>query len=186
MREAFEQHLMGQIANSTPEKSYVDKILAKADVERIVNLVKKDGLTRGELLEILHSLHSIEAKMVNLDENTRYILLKYYTWIQDLCLIAEGIFDYEQDLEKKEKKLGEGVVITPYARQMFYNNKRIAEHTIKFMVGSYLNILRTSLSIGATGFLELLTNKFELAYPQRNETMTPIQEEKKGFLGMFK
>ena len=47
-------------------------------------------------------------------------------------------------------------------------SRDLLEHNAKFLIDLYLNIGRTSLSVGVTGLLELLKNKYELVYPQQN------------------
>ena len=51
------------------------------------------------------------------------------------------------------------------------------EHNIKFLVDLYLNIGRTSLSVGATGLMEILKNKYEIVYPGAGGVNTPMGEQ---------
>lgn len=146
------------------EKTFIDKLLARQDTEAIRELIKKPRLKREELLEILYLISGTEAKLLNYGEWDRYVILKFFVWIREFVKIAEMLYDYEDKLKIMEKT-GE-IRITPRARELLDNNQRLIEHNAKFLVDLYLNIGRTSLSVGATGLLEFLKNKFEIAYPQ--------------------
>lgn len=66
---------------------------------------------------------------------------------------------------------------------MLENNRSMLEHNTKFLVDLYMNIARTTLSIGATGFMEIIKQKFEISYPQ-GMGMMQQNEDKSG--GLFK
>jgi hypothetical protein len=85
---------------------------------------------------------------------------------------CEILFDYKDFLKKSK------IVMSERTERMIDNNVRYMEHNIKFAVDLYLNISRTTLSLGAVGFLEPLKNRFELNYglPQQS---TQIPEKKK-------
>lgn len=77
-------------------------------------------------------------------------------------------------------KIERKVELTPRTKQLLDNCERLIQHNVKFLIDLYLNICRTSLSLGATGLLELIKNKFEFAYNQN--TNQPKPESK----GVFK
>ena len=52
------------------------------------------------------------------------------------------------------------------SKKMFDYCKRLLSNDIKFVINHYLNIARTTLSLGGTGFLEPLKQKWEMIYPQ--------------------
>jgi hypothetical protein len=181
------------------EKTFIDKILARSDVDSIRKLVAKPKLKREELLELLYMLGGVESKLYNYSEWDRYIILKFFVWIREFVKIAELLYDYQDELKIKEntckhcKKLieTEGLnkckcekpeplsVLSARTRRLLDNNERLIEHNIKFLVDLFLNIGRTTLSIGATGFMELLKNRFEVDYrTQQSLTQTP---EPRGF-----
>ena len=58
------------------------------------------------------------------------------------------------------------------------------EHNVKFLVDLYFNLARTTLSKGATGFLEILKNKYEISYPNASEIQTPTETARKGVFGI--
>lgn len=179
----FEENLQNSLFNRNPEKSFLDKLFSRQDVERVKELVKKHPLTRAELLELLYMLTSNEMKLLNLSEWDRYIILKYFVWIREFVKIAELLYDYNDDLNAKEKK-GK-FVISERTHKLLSNNDRLIEHNAKFLVDLYFNIGRTSLSVGGTGFLESLKQKFEMSYPNGIPQLnTPMQDNRTG--GIFR
>jgi len=185
----FEQQLQNAMFSGSKEKTFIDKLLAKEDVDRLRELIKKPKLKREELLELLYLLGSTESKLLNYGEWDRYVILKFFVWIREFIKVAELLYDYTDDLERKENtcssctKFKKGylsgdedvctcevfktsIMLTKRTRQTLYNCERLVEHNAKFLIDLYLNISRTTLSIGGTGLLEILKNKYEIAYPQ--------------------
>lgn len=154
-----EQQLSNALFGQQSEKTFIDKILARQDVDALRELIKKPKLTRADLLEILYLLSGAEAKLLNYGEWDRYVILKFFVWIREFIKVAELLYDYQEELEKKNPELSERT------RRLLDNNERLIEHNAKFLIDLYLNIGRTSLSIGATGMMELLKNKYEVVYP---------------------
>lgn len=175
----LEQALQSQLFTQGKEKTFIDKILAKEDNEKIRELVKKNTLTRSDLLELLYLLSSVESKLLNYGEWDRYVILKFFVWIREFVKVSELLYDYQDEQKKKTKHLSER------AKKLFENNQRLFEHNVKFLVDLYLNIGRTTLSLKGSGFMELLNNKFELAYPQANQNnLIPQQQSSwRGILG---
>lgn len=182
----FEQNLQRSMFSTNNEKTFVDKILARQDVEAIRQLIKKKHLTREEMLEILYLVSGTEAKLLNYSDWDRYVILKFFVWLREFIKVAEILYDYTDFLELKSKeckkcgkiigstKKTEGCkceqpkqefALTKRNRDLIDNIQRMMEHNAKFLIDLYLNIGRTSLSVGATGMLEILKNKYEIAYP---------------------
>ena len=204
----FEQQLENQMFSSSREKTFVDKLLARKDVERLKELVKKSILTREEILEMMYLISGTEAKLLNYDTRDRYIILKFFVWIREFIKTLETLFDYETELIEKEKtcrqckkiiktKISKDMrekyrdyctcstpqptkQITERSKRLLKNNKMCLQHNTKFLVDLYINIARTSMSVGGVGFMELLKNKYELQYnlPQ------PPQQQRGGFMGL--
>lgn len=191
----FEDKLSQGFFKSSSEKTYVDKLMARKDVEEVREIIKKERLSREDLVSLLYMLTSVESKLVNLGSWDRYVQLKYFVWIREFVAVAEQLYDYKEDLQKKEERtkdilkkiivekkevsdeeLKQIFFITPRSRQMFDNNMRLMEHNVKFLVDLYFNLLRTTLSLGGTGFLEVLKNKYELSYPELRGVNTPLQQ----------
>lgn len=197
----FEQAIQNSLNMAAKDRSFVDKLLAKEDVDRLRELTKKPKLCREDLLELLYLLTSTESKLLNLGEWDRYIMLKFFVWIREFIKIAELLYDYQDDLKRKEhlcancKKYDDDIKnrcicfefkpsaqLTPRCKQLLYNNERLIEHNAKFLIDLYLNIGRTTLSLGGTGLLEILKNKYELTYPNAPGSNTPQVENKTGGL----
>jgi len=197
----LEDNITRGIFSGQTEKTFIDKLFAKEDVEKIRELIKKPKLTRSELLELLYLISANEAKLVNYSAWDRYIALKFFVWIREFIKVAELLYDYRDDLlikanvcvtckgyinntQKKLKKCDckEPIPFELSDRtiKLLDNNERLIEHNAKFLIDLYLNIARTTLSLGATGFIETLKNKYEIAYPN-NVGVQPVEEKK----GMF-
>lgn len=201
----FEDNLQRSMFSESKEKTFIDKLLAKEDVQAIRQIIKKPKLTRSDMLEALYMLSSNESKLLNFDEWNRYVLLKFFVWIREFIKIAELSFDYHDDLELKEKLCSCGgyvnikdktlhylkkcgcekptyvFSITTRTKRLLENQQRLIEHNVKFLIDLYFAIGRTSLSLGATGFLEILKNKYEIHYDQK-QSITQNQEKKGGIL----
>jgi hypothetical protein len=176
----IEDKISQSIFNKDNEKTYVDKLLAKDDVNNLREIIKKPKLSREDILDILYLLTSSESKLYNFNEWDRYVILKFFVWLREFVKVAEQLFDYEDKLIKKNK---EGKFnLSNRARELLENNKNLIEHNIKFLVDLYLNIGRTSLSLNATAFTEILNNKYEITYP----TQQVVAPEKKGLLSWGK
>lgn len=163
----IENNIANSMFQGSSEKTYIDKLLGKQDIDRLAEIMKKDNLERHDVKTILYYMASSESKLWNLDEWTRYILLKLYVWIRDFVKNFEILFDYEDDLNKKKKK---GIIDDKTYKnnqKLLYNNKRMMTHNLNFLIDLYMNIARTTLSVGATGFLEPLHNKYEISYPEQ-------------------
>jgi hypothetical protein len=158
------------------EKTFIDKVLARKEVEKIRELVKKTNLTRSELLELQYSVAGVEAKLANYGEWDRYVMNKFYVWLREFVKLAEQLHDYIDYLDKTPD-----YNITPRGELLLNNCRMLIEHNCKFLIDLYLNIARTSMSLGATGFLESMRNKFEIAYEGK---AFGKQDEARGFMGM--
>jgi len=203
----FEDRLAQSLFSGNAEKTFLDKILAKDDVQAIRELIRKPKLSRSELLELLYLISATESKLVNYSAWDRYVILKFFVWIREFVKIAELLYDYQDDLKEKEnicircsgyiknekkykiKCLCEKPVmyiLTERTRKLLDNNERLIEHNAKFLIDLYLNIARTTLSLGGTGFLETLKNKYEISYPQGQGLNTPQEQPKKTWWGGIK
>jgi len=174
---AFEDQLTNAMFNSPSEKSFIDKLLGKGDVEEVRKIISKERLTRSDLMRLLNLLSSNEMKLLNYTDWDRYIMAKFFVWIREFVALAENLYDYENDLvNKKDMKLSKRT------EQIFNNVFRLLEHNIKFLVDLYFNLGRTTLSVNAVGLLELLKNKYEVVYPE--STMTQPQQQNPNHQGI--
>jgi len=84
----LEDNITKGIFSGQAEKTFIDKLFAKEDVEKIRELIKKPKLTRSELLELLYLISANEAKLVNYSGWDRYIALKFFVWIREFIKVA--------------------------------------------------------------------------------------------------
>lgn len=202
---SFESQLENLMFSSRSEKTFVDKVLAQDDISALQNLIKKPVLTREELLEILYLLVGKETKLLNFDGWDRYLQLKFFVWIREFVKILEILFDYEDDLKIKqntcaicglpiksnndiicnctEQEKKAIITLSKRAERLLQNNKLLMQHNAKFLVDLYLNIARTTMSLGAVGFMETLKNKFELYYPNLPGATT-ADTQRRGIFGI--
>jgi hypothetical protein len=197
----FEQQLEKSLFKSNPEKSFVDKILAREDVNVLRSLIRKPRLTRQDLLEALYLLGGNEGKLVNYNEWDRYVILKFFVWIREFVKVTEMLFDYWENLKARmlpglstEEWMTESKVeklnLTDDQKMTWHmldNIQKMMEHNVKFVIDLYMNIARTSLSKDGTAFKEILNNRYEMVYPQGIPGQIATQQPQRGgFLGMFK
>jgi hypothetical protein len=180
----FEENAENTIFQGMNERTLIDKLLAKDDVNELKELIQKPNLTRSELLRVLYMISGTEAKLVNYGEWDRYVILKFFVWIREYVKIIELMFDYEDRLKELEKKT-DGIQLTERTKRLLNNNSLLMQHNAKFLIDLYLNIARTSLSLGATGLLELLKNKYEVVYPNQGAP-TQVEKQGGGLFGMGK
>lgn len=178
---SFENQIANQMFSGNPERTYIDKLLSKDDIKGIRDIMKKDELTRTDMLELLDYLPGSESKLLNLNDWDRYILLKFYAWIRALVMCAEYFYDYDDKIFKKKT-----IKVSLRTENVFENGKKILSHAVKSLVDLYLNIARTSLSVGGMGFIEFLKQKFELAYSNLPQLQTPSMQSNNGILSGFK
>lgn len=159
---AVEDQIQQQLLTDTKERTFIDKLLAREDINKVQQLIKKEKLTRQDLQELQYLISQSESKLYNFSSWERYVMLKFYVWIREFVQVAMMNYEYEDDQLQRERKGEYG--ITKNAKNLMRHNERLLEHNVKFMIDLYLNICRTSLSLGATGFLEILKNKYEIDY----------------------
>lgn len=167
----FEQALANAFSQRDNEKTFIDKLLSKDDIATIKVLMKKEGLTRSELLELLYMLTSSESKLSMFGDYERYVLMKYFVWVREFVKITELHFDYLEDLNKKKFKL------SPRSKKLLQENKNMLEHQIKFLVDMFLMISRSSLSRNGAAFGELLKQRFEIQYSDTRPQILPQNQQ---------
>ena len=181
-QQPWEDHLHGMTYQPSFEKTYIDKILNREDAKRLQTLMKKEKLTRSDLLEILYLLAGVETKLINLGDWDRYYLGKYFAWIRDFISKAELVYEYIDNLDEmiensrddNEKK------ILLETREMMSIVQQHDLHNSKFLVDVFLFLARSTLSIGATAFDTLSTSRFEYMYPLQPKQQN-IEERRRFF-----
>lgn len=162
------------ILSGIGERSFVDKLLDRRDVEKIERIITKEKLTREDLLQLLYVITGIETKLVNYSEYDRYILGKYYAWIRDFVNVAELFYDVEQQIREFYQNIEKNVKDKKHRekyKEQWAKTQRILDyirglllHDVKFAIDVFLFLSRSTLSLNAEAFKSLLTNKFEVEY----------------------
>ena len=168
----YEQQLAGYLHGGTVEKTFVDKTLAKDEVNEIKELMMKPSLNREDLLKLLYLLAGNEVKLLNFGEYDRYLLGKFFAWVRDFVSCSEILFDY------KDRVDGGKVKISPLAKQALLNSEKMLLHDIKFVIDVYCYLGRSTLSLGAAAFDTLTSQRFEYAYT--NAGGSPATPDNKG------
>lgn len=172
----YEQRLGNYLFAGNVEKSFIDKVTAKADVEEIKELMQKDDLERTDLLRLLYLLSAIEIKLCNFGDWDRYLQGKFFAWIRDFVASTELLFDYQDKIKKKE------VMVNSNTSIMLDNIRKKMLHNVKFLCDVYLYLGRSTLSLSAVGFDTLTSNRYEYAYP--GQYQAPQSESKKGLFNI--
>lgn len=172
----YEDALGSRAFKSSADRTFIDKVLGRKEVEQLKELVEKEDLTRSDLLKLLYMLTGAELKIVNLSEWDRYLLGKYYTWIRDLVKVGEFLYDYEDNIKKGK------VTFTQHKEEIdegILSIKKMLLHDIKFSVDIYLYLTRSTLSLNGAAFDNLTKNRYEYEYGNYpGQAVTPIEAEK--------
>ncbi len=177
----FEKLLSQKLHAQQTEKTFIDKLLGRREAERLRELIKKDDLTREELLELLYMLTNIELKLTNLQEYDRYLLGKYFTWVRDLTKLAEFLYDYEQQLEKFNFKKYKQEI-----KEILDQIKKMMLHDVKFSVDVFLFLSRSTLGLEAFAFDSLSKSRFEYQYDYPYTLVPSLEKppEQKTFISL--
>lgn len=175
----IEEAIRKQMSQKTHEKTLIDKLLGRKEAEELKTLISKRKLTREELLKLINIVSGVQAKLLNLDQKDRYILIKFYAWLREYigqCLLyMDAIETIDDELKKQKSQYDEGTIkAINELKDKIWNQ---LEHVAKAMIDFYLNICMTSLSIGGAFFSEAFKNKFEVDY--RNTINQGEQPENK-------
>lgn len=160
------------------EKARTDKLLAKDDIAKIEELIKKDRLELKDLRNLVYLLAGAEIKLVNFGKSDRILIGKFLTWIRDLIAIYEVRIKDNELLMSNPKTTNETILAAKTISQML-------DEYIKYLAALFLYGTRSSLSLGATAFSSLNTEKFEYEYNTRATNVNQELSQKKKFLGLI-
>lgn len=160
------------------EKARTDKLLAKDDIAKIEELIKKDRLELKDLRNLVYLLAGAEIKLVNFGKSDRILIGKFLTWIRDLIAIYEVRIKDNELLMSNPKTTDETILAAKTISQML-------DEYIKYLAALFLYGTRSSLSLGATAFSSLNTEKFEYEYNTRATNVNQELSQKKKFLGLI-
>lgn len=173
MIDPLEQIVAQQMSTPVVEKSLLDKLFAKEDIQRITAIHKKANPSREEMQELLQLLTGIESKLLNFDEDYPHILGRYFVRIRETFAHYETMEEFYSQIkplltEERTKELFEAMIYKLKSTCLIYSS-------------NFQWIERATMSIEGAGFFNALTNRFEFSYP--NLQQQPPVSEKKGMLG---
>lgn len=176
IQSPYEYNLGRYIYGGQTEKTFIDKTLARSDIEEIKDIMQKEDLKRKDLLKLLYLLSGTEIKLVNFDEFDRYLLGKFYAWIRDFVASAETLYDIQEDIAKKK------ITVNANTIKMLENVRVKLVHSVKFLVDVFFYLSRSTLSLEASGFDTITKTRYEYYYP---EGMGQIQNQDTQKRGLF-
>lgn len=159
------------------EKTYIDKTLAKDQEREILELLKKEFINKTDQAKLMNLLVSNELKLLNFGDYDRYLIGKLFVWLQDFALVQDSLFNYSDNVTKKKLELSSNAA--DILEKTLHKNSEV----IKSLANLYLYLTRSGLSLGATGFDTITTQRFEYSYPQQG---MQAENSDKGVLGIFK
>jgi len=161
------------------ERSLIDKVLARRNVEKIETLLRKPHWSREDLSLLLYYLVSDELKLLNLSPWDRYVLGKYFVWVRQIVKVGDLFYDVKEKIKEKMKNMkAPKEKIDERLRRLERIEKQLIE-AIRFASDVFLYLARSTLSVKGKAFDQLLRQKIEYEY----KTPTPeIKAETKNFL----
>lgn len=160
----FENQLGKATFGEESERTRMDKVLSKEEVDRLREIVTKDLLEIEEVDEIINILVSTELKLTNFNENDRYILGKYLLWV------SEYGKRYSRAIRTRDYYRRQWSYLTERTRSMRIDIEKDYAGTFKQAVHTYCFLARSPLSIGGSLIDRLTSDKREMKY-----TGSPMQ-----------
>jgi hypothetical protein len=130
-----------------------------------------------------HFDYKDKVKIMKHEKESEYIVeLRAFIEAQKALSELKGKYEDGRDKVGINKNLVKYLsktdsLITDRTQLYLENSERMLEHDAKFMIDVFFMITRTSSSINAMAFIELLKNKYEVNYQQQNNVNTPQPEK---------
>lgn len=163
------QDAIGQSPFVRPsERTVIDKLFAREDVERIRELQKEIELDKSQLQELLHLISSVEPKLLNLEPWTMYALSQFIVGVTGFVSLAMHYCDVEDLFNEAELA---GKTISKRTKELFNQSRLKVDRSMKFILSVFLYSGRVTLSNKALAFKEFTRAQWELEYskpPQNN------------------
>lgn len=171
-----DQLIASRLANLSQERTKDDKILGLDNIDQVSKLIKKEKLTKEDILSILHLLNTSEIKLVNMStQYERYLIGKYKIWMTELVRLLLNLYEYDDYCIKRGIALNERCSI--YGEQ----NKQKLTHAARSMIDLYCYVIRSSLSVEGMLVKKLIEQKISVESNTKNELTQ--KTENKGFFG---
>lgn len=99
----FEKIVEQGMFKSLNEKTAIEKLLARKNIEDIRTLIRKPDMSRADTLELLYLISGEEIKLWNWDAQERYVITKYFVWVQEFIKTCQIFYDFQEDLSHSER-----------------------------------------------------------------------------------
>lgn len=182
----LENKLGGQMFNPVREKTFTDKSLAKDEIAKIEQIIKKFDLSKEDWSQLMYLLAGVESKLLNYDDDQQIILAKWFTYLKDFVDFQIILLSYKEMLEKKEKESkkekdpSKHFELKPHSWRGMEKLIKIHGMETKFLIDAFFFVGRTSLSVGGVGFTSINTDKYEYNYTQQQPGVQAPQAKKWG------
>jgi len=153
----YENHMVESMVKHERARSSLERALASEESRELQSIISKHKLDSRDFERLAYCLNSVEMKLLNLNDRRQYILLKYFVWVREYIRVAKKFYDLEEKLDKENTMRKE-------IRDIFNQVHMDMLANTKFIIDMFVGMGRSTLSLGATGFLETLKIKHELVY----------------------
>lgn len=202
----FENRLGSALFSKDMNKTFTREILATEEIGQLKDLYEKNDLTEADLRVLSYLMQAAEVKLLNFGSEDRYLIGKFGTWIVDIIKIQETNLRNKQITQETKvkdfhyKKVGGRVFkkedgtevckwgdiknvkaakpyITPLTKKLQDQITQMLDEDLKSILGTYLYLSRSSMSLGNTAFDTLSKNRYEYEYS--NNPLAPNQKPNK-------
>jgi hypothetical protein len=146
------------------EKTVIDKLFAREDVDRIRELQKLSRLNRDQLQELLHLLTAVEPKLLNLEPWTMYAMSQFIVGVTGFMTLAMQFCDVNDLIDKREQTGGH---VSPRTKELFETGRLRVDRSMKFILSTFSYSGRVTLSNKALAFKEFTRERWELEYANK-------------------
>lgn len=143
------------------ERTVIDKLFARDDIEKVRELLKKENLKRVEWQELEHYLTSLEPKLQNLEPDLMYKLSKFMVTVSSAVSLSGYFADCAGLIEKELEK---GKLISLKARNHFKIVRARVDRSTKLLYSVFTYSGRVTLSNKALAFKEFTRAQWEQQY----------------------
>lgn len=159
----FEPELGKQIFSTTPkDRTYIEKLMASAELKRMQELHKQTRLTEEQLNEYLHLMTGLQAKMLNFDEWDRIALALFFTKVRSV--VGDVLLRYKAKHAMQNIEKDRNFKYTERAWMLFDNDFAKREHSMKYLMDIFQYVSNSSLSRSGYAFDILASNKYDIVY----------------------
>ncbi len=153
------------------ERTVIDKLFAREDVDQIRVLQKELRLDKKQLQELLHLLTAVEPKLLNLEPWTMYALSQFIVGVTGFMTLAMQYCDVADLIEKRNK---DGGIVSKRCEELFEQSRLKVDRAMKFILSVFSYSGRVTLSNKAMAFKEFTRERWDLEYSKNpNQPIVP-------------